>query len=454
MLEARVVSTTFGWACAVAAALWGCQCDSRVPEARGVAPASLSLARPPRARAPIPEDAAAPASQKPAPGAAASSLRALTTRSPSVDVSGVEGSMSEPFIVDGLVDVAAAGPATATEHGVVMVNRQNRLRLARLRRTSETETEPRETPIESLPESAGPFPLARGPAVNGGYGYWVSRGLLLAKRLEAASDAEPLVLARDARVGTRVAVPVGPRRFAGSLPALAAYIARPDAPDAPLTARLWIRGQPEPLSLTDNTTSAHSVALVETTEGVAAVFLEARTGMSAIHLRAVRLSRSGAPSLGEDRIVWIGGPGRPSTELFAKPAGTTSLTGLLALERDATHFGLVELSIPLSQAAPSLLEPEWYLYENGIEPAPFASAPICGGRRLILARPTSAVPHAPQELVLAALNPGDGALDGPTLILARSQAFFEVSVAPLGRGALLSYVADHRTWARSIRCVG
>jgi hypothetical protein len=213
---------------------------------------------------------------------------------------------------------------------------------------------------------------------------------------------------------------------------------------------LWVRGHTETLSLTDDTTSAHSVALVETTDGVAALFLEPRTGMSAIHLRMVRFSKSRTPSLGEDRIVWIAGPGRPSTELFAEPSDASSVVVRLTLERDATHFGLVEVAVPLGESAASV-EPDWYLYENGIEPAPFATASICGRTRVVLARPTTASPDSPQELVLADFAAAPGA---PALILARSSAFFDVSVAPLAHGALLAYVADHRTWARMIRCVG
>lgn len=439
--------------CALYLALWGgCECDSRRPsEIRGAAPESLSLARPPPGRARFIEDAGAPSSSQVGPRATADE-RSPDERgtSPELgDATAVEGGLSGPFIVDGLVDVAAAGPATSTEQGVVMVNRNNQLRLARLRGALDSGSKPRPTALAGLPEDAGPFPLARGPAVKGGVAYWVSRGQLLAQRV-AGGSARPAVLAQDARVGTRVAVPVGPPKFAPGLPELAAYIARPKGPDAPLTARLWVRGQAEPLSLTDDATSAHSVALIETSDGVAALLLEARTGMSAIHLREIRFSKSRTPAVGEDRIVWIGGPGRSSTELFAEVAGDSTLRGLLTLERDATHFGLVELGIPLVGSALPV-EPEWLLYENGIEPAPFATAMLCGRARVILARPTSASPGAPQELVLLGL---DAARRSPALILARSRAFFEVSLARLGEGALLSYVADRRTWGRVIRCVG
>lgn len=441
-------------AMASAAALFGaCECESRSRlEIRGAAPETLSIARPPPGKAPILEDAAAPPSAPAAPSGAdpVAPEGDGTQAVGAFDATSVEGSVSAPFIIDGLVDVALAGPATATEQGVVMVNRQNQLALARLRGALDLGEKPVATAITPLPESAGPFPLAHGAAVKGGLAYWVSRGQLLAQRLDRAGAAQALALALDARVGTRVAVPVGARRFAPGLPELAAYIARQQGPDAPLTARLWVRGHAETLSLTDDTTSAHSVALVETTDGVAALFLEARTGMSAIHLRDVRFSASGTPSLGEDRIVWIAGPGRPSTELFAEPSDASTVMVRMTLERDATHFGLVEVGVPLAEGA-SPTEPDWYLYENGIEPAPFATASVCGRTRVILARPSTASPDSPQELVLADLG---AARDAPALILARSSAFFDVSVAPLARGALLAYVADHRTWARVIRCAG
>jgi hypothetical protein len=39
------------------------------------------------------------------------------------------------------------------------------------------------------------------------------------------------------------------------------------------------------------------------------------------------------------------------------------------------------------------------------------------------------------------------------LVLGRSKVFYDLSIAPLGGGALVSYVSDRRTWARTLRCV-
>jgi hypothetical protein len=432
----------------------GCECESRHHFS---SPASVSASSTPPASAPAdaapgPEQtssawrprAYAAGDEPPERVAEPSTLAAL-------DGAEAGGSVVGPFIIDALADVAAAGPATATEQGVAMVNRDNQLHLARLTSALGTGPLPRETPIAGLSESAGPFPLGKGPAVRRGIAFWVSRGQLLAQSLSAAgSDTPPRTLSEDARVGTRVAVPVGPASALESLPQQAAYIARSKEPDAPLTAKLWVAGSPEPLALTDDMASAHSVALVATEQGVAAIFLEARTGMSSIHLRRVRFSKSLPPSLDEDRVVWVGGPGRPSTELLALSADAASVTGLMTLERDMLHFGLLGLHIPLAtNAMPP--DPDWLLYANGIEPAPFAGANVCGRPVVALARPSSAVPHAPQELILVEL--GREAARSGTL-LGRSREFFDISLVALGNGALLSYVADHRTWARTLRCSG
>jgi hypothetical protein len=329
-----------------------------------------------------------------------------------------------------------------------MFNRDNRLQLARLEAPLDRAPEPRETRVVALPDHAGPFSLARGPAVRRGLACWVSRGRLLGQSLASAGAGSALVLAEDARVGTRAAVPIGPSHQQ-SLPQVAAYIARPKDPEGPPIAKLWVEGQAAGFGLTDDLASSHSVALAATPQGLRALFLEARTGMSSIHVRAVSFSKKNEPSLGEDHIVWVGGPARPSTELFTLPSDEARVRGFLTLERDITHFGLVGLDVSLAPGTEFPVEPEWRLYDNGIEPAPFALADVCRRPVVALARPSSPAPHAVQELVLIDLDEPRA----PPALVARARAFFDISLASLSGGALLGYVADHRTWARSIRCL-
>ena len=424
-------------------------CDSRRPlESRGAPPQSLGWSRPPEVTPRREADAGAPAVAR-RPPSRRPEASAEPTRSNALDATDAAGSVSGPFIIDGLVDVAPAGPIAATERGVVMYDRDNRLLLARLDGPLDAAPEPRETRVAPLPDAAGPFSLARGPAVRRGLAYWVSRGRLLGQSVASAGAGSPLVLAEDARIGTRAAVPVGSSRQLQDVPQVAAYIARPKEPDAPPTAKLWVEGHNTSVSLTDDLASGHSVALAATARGLQAIFLEARTGMSSIHVRALTFSKKHEPILGEDHIVWVGGPARPTTELFALPTDEPRVKGFLTLERDVTHFGLLGLDVPLAPGTEFPIEPEWRLYDNGIEPAPFALAEVCGRPVVALARPSSPVPHAVQELVLIELEADAGT---PPALVARSRAFFDVSLGNVSGGALLAYVADHRTWARSVRC--
>jgi hypothetical protein len=41
---------------------------------------------------------------------------------------------------------------------------------------------------------------------------------------------------------------------------------------------------------------------------------------------------------------------------------------------------------------------------------------------------------------------------GPSQVVARARAFSDVSIAALETGALVSYVADRRTWALGMHC--
>jgi hypothetical protein len=446
------------WICVLWLVL-GCECGSqRQPSASfsASAPAAIRADTPPASRelteraraAALAADAGAPAVHRAYPVPPERGPVVVESSTGGQDATSAAGSVAGGLVFDSLVEIAPAGPATATERGVAMVNRENELWLAHLEHAGKGGAKPRVTPLQVLPDRAAPFPLAKGPAVRGGYAYWVSHSRLLRHALGSAGPgAVPEVLRDDARVGTRVAIPVGDPRLLQDLPPLAAYVARASAPDEPLRAKLWVEGQPDALALTEELSSASSVQLLGTPRGVVAIYLEARTGMSSLHLRRLEVTPQRQVSLGEDRIVWVGGPSRSTTEFLAQSADSSSLLGLMALERDITHFGLLTLRVPLSDSS-AQTEPDWLLYENGIEPAPFAGMELCGRRWVALARPSTAEPHAPQELVLI----DQQRQAAPAIVLARAAAFFEVSLWSAGDAALLAYVSSQRTWGRSLRC--
>ncbi len=386
------------------------------------------------------------------------------------------------FIADELVDVAPAAPSVATQHGVVVINGKNELLLAKLGPLARAATS-KPSPITALEDARGPFALGRGPSVAGDYAYWVTSHFLLRRSIRAPHGPVQ-ILTRDARVGTRASAQLLPYR--GQPRPWVAYVALPEEKDGPLRAKLWFDSgstaasaaeQAETLGatvvLTEPANSALSVALSQHDGQLHAFSLEARTGLTALHARPVQVGDPPRP--GADQVLWVGGSAQPLSELHLTQSAQ-GLLGLLPLERDITHFGVLGLSL----GEPPWREPSvtWMNYPNGLDPAPVTSARVCDEPVILLVRPSDAQPKAPQELVLLAANqlaPGRaptgvaqprGSSAAPTgasasvateaplvgQILVRSRAFYDVSIAALQRGALVSYVADHRTWAMTLRC--
>ncbi len=354
--------------------------------------------------------------------------------------------VSTDWVIDGLADVGPAAPSSATATGVVLINGENELFLAKLGRLPRGPN-PKETPITPLSDDLGRFALGRGPTVADGYAYWVTSHYLLRRPIKPPYG--PLdILAADARVGTRTsALPAHP---ASGRPTWVAYIALPTVKNGPLRGKLWY-GQEHEAIITQPEASTLSVQLTERRGKVFALSLEARTGRSTVHARSIEPGTP--PKFGDDHIVWVGGAPHPMTELWVFDSSSarqgSGVLSLIPLERDITHFGLATLrfsEVPSTEPAV-----DWIPYPNGINPAPVHTAEICDKPVLLFARPSTADPGSPQELVFAELERGR-----PTkaIVLSRSKAFYDVSLAPLRGGALVSYVGDKRTWARTVRCAG
>lgn len=343
-------------------------------------------------------------------------------------------------ILDDLVDVAPAGPSAATPAGVLLIARDARPLMASLKPGVSHSPTPTGTPIVPLDIAPSELvALERGPAVSVGAAYFVHGGHLLRKKL-AGGDLENL--ADDARPYTRVAVPDLP---VPETPPLVAYIGRHPTEKDTLLAKLWVEGQGT-VTLTPDGSAGNSVALARTGNGYIAMSLESRTGMSPLHARRVSFE-SGRLKLGSDVIPWVGGTAQPLSEVHAI-ADPWSAWALLPMERDATRFGLARVALGLTPRMAA--DVYWRDYPNGVEPAVVTSGYLCDRPVVLYARPTSAEPHAPQELHLSSIGP-DGL--GPSIIVASSRAFADASFATLDGGALAVYVADRRTWARRLRCV-
>ncbi len=349
----------------------------------------------------------------------------------------LDGSASGLFIADQLVDVAPAGPASASTAGIVLVTKGDEVKLARLGPLSRAAT-PERSPVSELEAGDEQFaPLARGPAIIGGRAYWISKNRLVRAPV-AGGEVE--VLASDARRYTRVAA-VGQTR---SAPEAVAYLATKPSDPTSLCARLWVEGHGS-VDLSPEGSGASSVALAANESGWVALMLEGRTGMTPLHARPIRFG-NGSPRLGDDVVVWVGGSAQSLSEVHAI-GDTDHSWAFLAIERDVTHFGLAKIRVDALPRTGS--DVAWRHYPNGLDPAPMAVERVCGRPLLLYARPSSEQPHAPQELCAA---PIEADVFGPAQVLARARAFSDVSIAALPGGALVSYVADRRTWAMTLRC--
>jgi hypothetical protein len=279
-------------------------------------------------------------------------------------------------------------------------------------------------------------PYARGPAIAGGYAYWIRGRALLRRPLRGGG--EPEELARDAREGTRVAAAL----VGKPAKAVVAYISEAGEE---LVARLWLEGGKR-LLLTPDGSQATSVNLVPSEDDLLAVMLEGRTSMSPVHARRLLL-RGKLPNIGEDVVVWVAPPAQALSEIASLPAAKGGCSSFVTLERTVTDFGLAYFQIGRDPVMD--VKVNWLDYPNGINPAPVATGEACGEPVVVFARPSEARPHAPQELHLAKVK---GAGLEPSEVIARSRAFNSISLSAVKGGVLVSWTADFRTWARTAFC--
>jgi hypothetical protein len=292
------------------------------------------------------------------------------------------------------------------------------------------------TPIDADPKDFAA--RARGPAVLRHTAYWVT-GSRLVRQAIAGGPLE--VLANDARAYTQVA---SPGELDGQWPAMVAYIAMHPSDPQGLLARLWIQGH-EGQTLSPEGTSANTVTLVQRRDDWLALFLESRTGMSPLHARPIAFTQAGA-KLGTDFIAWVAGSAQPMT-LVRAISDVQNIWAFLPIERDISRFGLVRVRVTDGDKPDQ--EVSWRDYPNGMDPALAATATVCGKSTVLYSRPSSPAPHSPQELHLAMVS-AEGL--GPSTLIGSSRGYSDVSLVALDSGALVVFVADHRTWARRLRC--
>jgi hypothetical protein len=365
------------------------------------------------------------------------SLSEIPEEAPPAPAASAAPAFKSKLVIDEPMEIGPAGQMTASERGVVMLNRADEVLLAK-RLGGSGSASKESARFSTIKGGANDFfAVARGPLLLRSKAYWVKDGKLVRRALDNSTPLE--VLANDARNGTRVVGTDLP-----DAPAHAAYISNPLTDDAAPRAKLWVEGG-ENAVLSPEGAGASSIAVAITGRDLFTIAIDARSAMTPMHGRRVHFV-AGKADFGPDVVMWVGSTSQMLSEVFANttPFGVRAF---LPIERDVSHFGLVMLELGNEPH----MDPRtvWRGYPNGLDVAPVASASFCGSAFVAYVRPETPKPESRQLLELAEITESGLA---PAETVGSALGFANVSLAPATNSAVLAYVADFRTFATTLRC--
>jgi hypothetical protein len=214
----------------------------------------------------------------------------------------------------------------------------------------------------------------------------------------------------------------------------------------------WLAVDDEPPArLSEDGSGATSVTLAEHAGGVLAVTVDARTALTAMHARTIARDAAldGGVRLGEDTVVFVGGPGDRRTGAAVAAAAAGSGWAMLPIAKDVGSFGLAVVRI---ESPPRVEEPvTWSMYPNGLDPAPIAAT--AGGPIAWVARvlPQSADVAAPHVLQLGRVD-ARGEFAALDRVPTRGDPK-DVALALDGRGALwVGWLDPSGAWLERLQC--
>jgi hypothetical protein len=199
--------------------------------------------------------------------------------------------------------------------------------------------------------------------------------------------------------------------------------------------------------LSEDGSGATAVALAPKGASLMALIVDARAALTAMHTRTVDLDRG--LRLGEDVVVFVGGPGdrRTAAALALPPTGPA--WGLLPISKDVGDFGLAIVKL---EDPPKVEEPVvWSMYPNGLDPAPIAVAVARERTWVARVRPQSAEPSSGRALELGEVRDGAGFVASDVLPTAATPS--DVSLAVDSRGALwVAWMDAAGSWVERVAC--
>jgi hypothetical protein len=244
------------------------------------------------------------------------------------------------------------------------------------------------------------------------------------------------------RIGSRVAASL----IGGTHTALA-YLASRKTSEG-WVSEAWLEVDDEaPLRLSEDGSGATAVDLAARGAALVALSIDARSALTAMHARPVVYQ--GRAQLGEDAVVFVGGPGdRQTAGVLALPSAGAGWA-LLPIGRDVADFGLaiVRLDDPLQVDEPTV----WSMYPNGLDPAPVAAAAHGRGAWVARVRPQAAELGSSRVLELGEVD-ADGSFT-PRDIVPTAERPSDVRLAFGPRGDLwLAWVDASGSWVERLTC--
>lgn len=249
-------------------------------------------------------------------------------------------------------------------------------------------------------------------------------------------------LAASSRSGSRIAAAT----LAGNHSALGYMASRQTSEGWVSEAWLTVDDQ-APVRLSDDGSGATSLALVPRKASLLALMVDARTSLTTLHVRAVTFE--GHAELGDDVVVFVGGPGdRRSAATLALPSSGPAWA-LLPIARDIASFGMavVRVEEPARVDEPVF----WSMYPNGLDPAPVASVVEGAKTWVVRVRPQSPEPGATRILELGSI--GASGTFAPRDVLAAASRLTDVALAADRTGALwVAWVDGAGSWLERVVC--
>ncbi len=259
-------------------------------------------------------------------------------------------------------------------------------------------------------------------------------------RSSLSGDGDRIVA--SGRIGTRVAASL----LGGAHPTLA-YLASRKTSEG-WVSEAWLEVDDDaPMRLSEDGSGATAVDLGARGATLLALTIDARAALTAMHARPVAY-QNGA-RLGEDAVVFVGGPGdRQTAGTLALPASPPGWA-LLPIARDVADFGLaiVRLDDPPRVDEPTV----WSMYPNGLDPASVAVAARGAGAWVARVRPQAAEPGSARVLELGEVD-SEGAFTARDLI-PTADLPGDVSLALGPHGDLwLAWVDSTGSWVERLAC--